>query len=99
MSQDNEKEVYATLQRLPEGLLGFYDNALERIEVQEEKQKILAKRVLSWITNACRPLTLRELQHALSIGPNMTRMDHQDLIFEDRLLDLFFSFNCVAPFT
>ncbi|KAK6358787.1 hypothetical protein TWF730_008106 [Orbilia blumenaviensis] len=47
-----------------------YDDALKRINDQNEDFKDLALRVLSWIVYSERPLKKQELQHALSIDPS-----------------------------
>jgi hypothetical protein len=45
----------------------------------------LAKRVLSWITYAVRPLSVKELQHALAVMPDTTELDPDD-ITDDEIL-------------
>ncbi|KAI5462028.1 putative ankyrin repeat protein [Mariannaea sp. PMI_226] len=46
-----------------------YFEAMERIRSQQIDFQKLALLVLSWITNATRPLTTLELQHALAVEP------------------------------
>ncbi|KAL8991781.1 MAG: hypothetical protein Q9169_007655 [Polycauliona sp. 2 TL-2023] len=58
--------VRASLQRLPRQLSTTYDEALRRIEDQDEEHAALAKQVLAWILCASRSLTIVELQHALA---------------------------------
>lgn len=48
-------------------LSGAYDEVMERIDDQLPDFRDLAKRVLSWITCARRPLCVKELQHALAV--------------------------------
>ncbi|KAL8913101.1 MAG: hypothetical protein Q9171_001995 [Xanthocarpia ochracea] len=55
-----------SLQRLPRQLNTTYDEALRRIEDQDEEHAALAKKVLAWILYASRSLTIVELQHALA---------------------------------
>jgi hypothetical protein len=43
------------------------------------------KRVLSWITYAVRPLSVKELQHALAVMPDTTYIDPDD-ITDDEIL-------------
>ena len=53
------------------GLDKTYEQAMKRIEGQEEGSRELAKQVLSWITCAKRPLSTSELQHALAVRADM----------------------------
>ncbi|KFY70028.1 hypothetical protein V499_09532 [Pseudogymnoascus sp. VKM F-103] len=57
-----------------------YKQAMERIESQEGDFQVLAKRVLSWITCAKRPLTILELQHALAIEVGESELDEENLL-------------------
>ncbi len=52
---------------------------MERIEGQMSGHKVLATRVLSWITCAKRPLEKVELQHALAIKVEKSELDQGDL--------------------
>jgi|ERR1700722_13884644 len=81
----NPAEVRNALENLPEGMDDTYDEAMERIERQEDNRKRLAKRVLSWITYVVRPLSVEELQHALAIMPNTTKIDPEAIIDEEIL--------------
>src|ERR1700722_4229525 len=74
------REVRAALENLPEGMDGTYDEAMERVEQQDDRRKQLARRVLSWITYAVRPLSVKELQHALAVMPDTTKLDPEDII-------------------
>ena len=77
--------VRKALQNLPREVDETYDDAWQRIERQNEDDRELAKRVFCWITYACRPLTVDELQHALAITPDMTEMDADNIIDEEIL--------------
>ncbi len=46
-----------------------------RIAGQIESDRMLAMQVLAWTSYTHRPLSLRELQHALAVSPEMTAMD------------------------
>ena len=54
---------------------------MKRIHGQEQSFRDLAEQILSWIVWAVRPLTIMELQHALSIEPGDEEID------EDNFLD------------
>jgi hypothetical protein len=81
----NLAAVRRALEILPKEMNGTYDVAMERIEQQNEDDKELAKQVFSWITHACRPLSVKELQHALAVMPGMTSMDPDAIIDEEIL--------------
>lgn len=56
-----------------------YEKAMERIKGQGIGSKMLAQKVLSWITCAKRPLTAVELQHALAIEEGEPELDSENL--------------------
>src|ERR1700722_10128767 len=84
----NASEVRAALENLPEGMDGTYDEAMERVERQDDRRKQLARRVLSWIIYAVRPLSVKELQHALAVMPDTTKLDPEDIIDYEILTSL-----------
>jgi len=67
------------LGNLPEKLAATYDQAMQRIESQIPDFVYLANHTLSWITNACRPLKLVELCHALATEYGDSRFDDEGL--------------------
>jgi len=81
----NVRQVRTALENLPEGMDNTYDEAMERVERQDDSRKELAKQVLSWITYAVRPLSVKELQHALAVVPDTTNLDHEDITDEEIL--------------
>ena len=62
-----------------------YDETMNRIRRQEKGFCDLAIATLSWISLAIRPLTLRELQCALSVEPGDTEMDVANFVDEETL--------------
>ena len=84
----NTAEVRAALGNLPKGVDDIYDEAMERVERQDDNRKELAKRVLSWISNVSRPLTVIELQHALAVLPDTADIDLEGIIDEDILISV-----------
>lgn len=52
---------------------------MERIEGQTADSQELAKRVLSWITYAKRPLITSELRHALAVEISESKLDEENL--------------------
>ena len=85
MGKLNARAVLTALEHLPEGMDDTYDEAMKRIEQQDDSRKQLAKRVLSWITYAVRPLSVKELQHALAVVPNTTNIDPDDITDDETL--------------
>jgi hypothetical protein len=82
------KAVRTALQNLPEKLDRTYDEAMERIRSQNKEDVDLAQRVLSWISFALRPLTVAEMRHAISVQPDQTSIDEDDLIDEEILVSV-----------
>ena len=70
------------LLRLPESIDSTYEEAIRRVESQDDGHKNQAMRALKWVTHTLRPLSVLELQHALSIEPG-----DQD-VFEEGLPDV-----------
>jgi hypothetical protein len=60
---------------LPEKVFEFYGEAMERIEGQQEKDSQLARRALSYIFCARRPLNVTELRHILGVEAEDTELD------------------------
>jgi ankyrin repeat protein len=76
------KDVKLTLAKLSKGsaaLNDAYGDALHRIKGQLDGDYILAKKVLSWITFAKRPLTTAEICCALAVEPKGTKIDPENV--------------------
>ncbi|KAH6951342.1 hypothetical protein DER45DRAFT_576233 [Fusarium avenaceum] len=70
--------VRKAIAKLPSGSDAYchaYETAMERIQSQMSDHRDLALRVLSWITCAKRPLTVKELRHALAVEVGSTELD------------------------
>lgn len=82
--------VRKALAGLPEILDKTYDDAMIRIvEGQDENRKRLALSILMWLSCAKRPLTVRELQHAVAImelDTDENELDEDDIYDKDLLL-------------
>jgi hypothetical protein len=85
IQKHNVTGVREVLEILPKNVDETYDEAMERIAQQNEPDKALAKRVLSWVTHACRPLTVCELQHALAVVDSTTALDPENITDEEIL--------------
>ncbi|KAJ7658211.1 ankyrin repeat-containing domain protein [Mycena polygramma] len=76
------RAVQDALTNLPKDLNQTYDEAMQRINNQPEEERQLAYLVLMWVANSKRPLLVAELQEALTIEPDSTELD------TDNILDL-----------
>jgi hypothetical protein len=79
------REVRDALDLLPAEVDATYEEIMERITGKTQSASELAKRVLAWITCACRPLSLTEMQHALAVSPERTDMDSEAIVDEQIL--------------
>src|SRR5271154_5894157 len=89
MSQPTLGHIRRALKTLPQGIKGLdetYEQAMGRIECQDEGYRELAKRVLSWVTHAKRALSIAEVQHAVAVSAGMAEMD-KDFLPEVEILD------------
>ncbi|KAJ5783175.1 hypothetical protein N7457_004949 [Penicillium paradoxum] len=67
------------LKTLSSRLDAAYEDAINRIESQLPEQSHTAKEVLAWIVCATRPLTPRELQHALAVEIGELCLDEENI--------------------
>ncbi|MCJ1468876.1 hypothetical protein MMC07_007506 [Pseudocyphellaria aurata] len=83
LDKRTKTQVKCTLKTLSGGsqaLNRAYDDAIERIKGQLPGDKTLATDVLSWILHARRPLTTKELCHALAVRPGDKMLDQENVI-------------------
>ena len=76
-----KKAIQSTLTKLPKGseaLKEAYNEAVKRIKGQLPEEFELAKKVLSWITYAQRPLTTEELSQALAAEADESELDEDN---------------------
>lgn len=83
--EDNKRDLMNALQNLPTELDDTYDRAMRRIEDQSRQQVKRAEQVLSWVTLAERPLTVKEIQCALAVAPGDEFL-HEDALPDEDLL-------------
>ena len=72
--------VRQNLEELPEELDDTYKIYLDRIKKQGSGRAGLAMKTLSWVTFAIRPLTLKQLRHAVANNPVSQQDDEEMLI-------------------
>jgi ankyrin repeat protein len=75
VSAVSARDVQEILQSLSSNLDEVWSFCMERLECQSPNRRALARRALSWVSKALRPLTDVELAHALSYRPEDTDID------------------------
>ncbi|KAJ5744091.1 hypothetical protein N7533_008961 [Penicillium manginii] len=74
--------INAALKNLPTGSNAYdhaYNEAMVRIQGQHPEARLLAERILAWISCARRPLATSELQHALAVEHGKTELDKENI--------------------
>jgi ankyrin repeat protein len=87
-TKNTVRAVRDALKTLPADLNHTYEAVLRRIDNQNEDDRYLANRVLLWISNAKRPLSISELQEALAIEPGTPALDADSLPDIDIILSV-----------
>jgi hypothetical protein len=82
----SKRDILEALEALPKGIQETYDEIMNRINRQHDKDAELARRILGWITYAKEPLTTKQLQQALTITTNATNPDEDAEIHEQILI-------------
>ena len=73
------KDIQEALEKPPQGLNDTYNRTINRIRSQGSESWNLARKVLLWLSNALKPLSLGELQEAVAIETGMTSISERDL--------------------
>ena len=76
------KALLRTLETLPTTLDDIYEDALLRIQKQDEDDAAIAKKILSWVFWSRRALSVDELLHALAVSPEDDDFDTGELLDE-----------------
>src|ERR1700675_683139 len=82
------RDIRDVLSALPKGLDEIYDQAMQRVDSQNEDHRALAQRVLSWVSHALEPLSVNALREALAVQPGDTSLDEDKLPDEDTLVSV-----------
>ncbi|KAL7819527.1 hypothetical protein V8C44DRAFT_318370 [Trichoderma aethiopicum] len=87
--RDVTLELFATALQRPqwEELYERYHGMMENVNAQEPDIRALAIRSLLWVTFAKRPMTGRELQHAIVVKPGDRGLDGTDLPRIDDIIE------------
>ncbi|KAI9766660.1 MAG: hypothetical protein M1839_004783 [Geoglossum umbratile] len=78
-TKTNVRQIKSALKSLPAELYETYDDVISRINGQDADHAALARKVLSWIFHAARPLTIKEVQHALAVEPGDTDLEEDGI--------------------
>ncbi|KAF1955877.1 hypothetical protein CC80DRAFT_446803 [Byssothecium circinans] len=73
------KKIRKFLEALPSDYEEAYQHTFDRIMKHKPGRRELALKVLNWVSNTKRPLTMRELQHAIAAEDNGAVVDYEDL--------------------
>ncbi|KAJ7108280.1 ankyrin repeat-containing domain protein [Mycena epipterygia] len=87
-TKNTVKAVRDTLQHLPKDLDQTYDEAMERINCQNEDDKQLGKLALTWVAYAKRPLSVAELREAIAIDHDTSTLDVDELLDINTILSV-----------
>ncbi|KAJ7717111.1 ankyrin repeat-containing domain protein [Mycena maculata] len=74
------KALREALESLPKDLEHTYDEALARIDRQNEDDRKIAHSALTWVAHAKRVLSVAELREALAIEPGAKTLDPDNLL-------------------
>ncbi|KAL2690157.1 hypothetical protein Neosp_004225 [[Neocosmospora] mangrovei] len=77
-SGTNDKEIRKALQEIPADLPATFDRALSRIT--KRRNQTIASEIFGWTATARQPLTLTQLQEALSIEVGQRNLHPDDLV-------------------
>ena len=75
VTKPNPTAVRKALKSLPEGLTETYRSVLDRIDAQNSDDQEIANMVLLWLCYTKRPLTVKEIQEALSVDSDASDLD------------------------
>ena len=75
----NRRDIQSAISSLPSTINDTYEEALKRIHSQADDDVVLARKFLSWISHALRPVAVEELQQALAVMPGDEDLDDEAL--------------------
>ncbi|KAI4235910.1 MAG: hypothetical protein LQ349_002852 [Xanthoria aureola] len=78
-TKGNVKTLKEALRNLPTTLDELYDEAVQRINFQNQDDKLLALKALRWVAYTYRPLSFRMLQQALAIELGQVDFDKDSM--------------------
>ena len=88
VTKPNPTAVRKALKSLPEGLTETYRSVLDRIDAQNSDDQEIANMVLLWLCYTKRPLTVKEIQEALSVDSDASDLDPYSMTNQDILISV-----------
>lgn len=82
------RDIRDQLKTLPKDIDEVYSSTIARIKRMEPNKRDLSLKTLSWVVFSRRPLSVEELQHALSVTSGSTELDAEQIYQEDDIRDL-----------
>ncbi|MCJ1471194.1 hypothetical protein MMC07_009842, partial [Pseudocyphellaria aurata] len=82
------QDTLETMSKGTEALDKVYADAVERIKGQRPRDSALATDVLSWIIYARRPLTTKEICHALAVQPNDEEIELDNILDVEEIVSV-----------
>jgi ankyrin repeat protein len=73
-------EIKNALTSLPLGINDTYDQVMQRIEKLSVNRRRAVKRLLQWVSYSKRPLSLRELEHAIAVSRGAQELQAEHII-------------------
>ena len=84
--QTSLQNLIDAVEDLPSSIYEQYKERLERIDQQESGHRVLARRILGWLTHARRPMKVQELRHALAVRQGDKEINIQYLDMKNLLV-------------
>ena len=84
----NDYAIEMTLDSLPDSLDPTYDEVIKRIEERDPFLASTARKLITWISLAERPLSIEELQYALAIEPEDTHLVSSRVLRRDACFEI-----------
>ena len=84
-AKSNLLDLKRALRRLPDSVEGYYREAMQRIGAQPTEDRERGYKVLGLVSHARRPLSLKELQHALAVTRFNDDEDCEETFFDDAI--------------
>ena len=81
-------DIEEALKAFPIDIDSLYLQTWHRIQDQMPSKKLLAKKVLVWVLNATRSLTMDELRYAVATCPETHKFEKRRLVEEDTLIGM-----------
>lgn len=86
VSAKKVRQALTSLSAGPEGLQRAYEKAVEQVDSQRVGHRGLARQTIAWITLSRRPLSMKELQHAIAASGAKDDEPYEDLISPQNLV-------------